>query len=299
MPKDNKSLKNNFKGIISTLFDNKIQGIINSFNATVEVKHAGIKGDIREIEIRDILKELVPINMEVSSGIIADSEGKQSHQMDIVIYDKNIMPSIINYQHLGFFPIDAVIYAIEVKSLIDKRTLEKDVIVKFNNLRSLNKLNSNRNHNTALIAYSSSRKQKSELQRYYEVSPKMITEPDITIMAVLDRAEYYYLHHEIVNYYGHYIYHVTWRGNKNLENATNTLKYFLTGTMNTLFPEPIGYYLLGKGKSTIFSISIFYNGKLLYQEFDFQNGLGINYIPTYSLNSQNEIEVEKVDKISE
>jgi len=68
-----------------------------------------------------LLLPLLPPSIGVSSGVIISWQGHQSPQMDVIIYDKTLLPPFLLAEK-GLIPIEAVLFAIEVKS---KLTLEE------------------------------------------------------------------------------------------------------------------------------------------------------------------------------
>jgi hypothetical protein len=63
----------------------------------------------------DLLKEFLPAKYGIGSGIIVDRNGKESKQIDIIIYDKN-QPNYSLSKYSRIFLVDQVIAAIEVKT---------------------------------------------------------------------------------------------------------------------------------------------------------------------------------------
>jgi hypothetical protein len=94
------------------------------FCGTVEVAQ-GVKGTVLEILVRDLFRPLLPADIGVGTGQILDcAVGRLSPQVDVILYDKSILPPILFDQSNGVFPIEAVLYAIEVKTTLTHRDLE-------------------------------------------------------------------------------------------------------------------------------------------------------------------------------
>lgn len=71
----------------------------------------------------------------ISTGIAIDRAGRQSPQLDVIVYNKNIIPAL--FQELsGFFPVESLIYVIEVKSVINSEEIN-DAVNKFKKLLEL------------------------------------------------------------------------------------------------------------------------------------------------------------------
>lgn len=84
-----------------------------------QLTHPGVKGSILEILIGQLFQPLLPADIGVGTGQIIESyTGQVSGQMDIVLYDKSILPPVLIDQKLGIFPIESVLYTIEVKTVL-------------------------------------------------------------------------------------------------------------------------------------------------------------------------------------
>ena len=55
--------------------------------------------------------------------IVVNQKGEQSDQTDIILYDNRILPPFIKQQHIGVYPAESVLGAIEVKSHLTKTAL--------------------------------------------------------------------------------------------------------------------------------------------------------------------------------
>lgn len=97
---------------------------VGAARAVKGISHRGLKGAIREILIRDLLRPLMPTDIGVGTGEIISATGKTSSQTDIVIFDRRILPPILFEQAVGIFPIESVLLTMEVKSILKKEDLK-------------------------------------------------------------------------------------------------------------------------------------------------------------------------------
>lgn len=89
------------------------------------VQHDGLRGQLREILASKFLTPLLPPSLGIGTGEIISCKGQHSPQQDLIIYDKaNVPPALIGDSESGLFPIDAVLYTIEVKSTLTASTLK-------------------------------------------------------------------------------------------------------------------------------------------------------------------------------
>jgi hypothetical protein len=71
------------------------------------------------VRLDPYVRPLLPSDVGVSSGIlISASDDAQSGQQDIVIYDKRIIAPFLFQNGLGVFPVESVLFTIEVKSCL-------------------------------------------------------------------------------------------------------------------------------------------------------------------------------------
>ena len=94
----------------------RVQAAIGAARAVTNVAHKGLKGQLREIVIRDLFLPLLPADVGVGTGQIVSADNRQSRQQDVVIFDKRILPPILLEKAIGIFPIESALYTIEIKS---------------------------------------------------------------------------------------------------------------------------------------------------------------------------------------
>lgn len=92
--------------------------------AANSVTHAGKKGDVTESHFVDQLRSYLPKRYKADSAIVIDSEGTTSDQIDIVIYDPQYTPSLLDQAQHKYIPAEAVYAVLEVKQKISKEFLD-------------------------------------------------------------------------------------------------------------------------------------------------------------------------------
>lgn len=131
------------------------------------LKHDVTKGTYREIFASELLEPVLSPSYAIGTGIIVDSFGQQSKQCDIIVYDRTVLPCILEKSGLGIFPVESVVYAIEVKSRLTKKGISEAL----ENFRSILDLHPYRELNseqvnypiTILMAFESDSRQKIKL----------------------------------------------------------------------------------------------------------------------------------------
>jgi hypothetical protein len=84
-----------------------------------------LHGELKELFIGVILKKFLPSSLGVGSGTVINMNGTRGNQTDVIVYDSRILPPFIQEQHLGVYPIETVVAAIEVKTLLSRRGIEQ------------------------------------------------------------------------------------------------------------------------------------------------------------------------------
>lgn len=107
------------------IFKTRVNELWNLFSATGGLNHRGEKGSFREEFVKQLLVSVLPGHYGVGSGVVVDKCGRQSPQVDLVIYDRRRMPPLLERDGHGIYPIDSVLRVLEVKSYVDGAAIEQ------------------------------------------------------------------------------------------------------------------------------------------------------------------------------
>ena len=88
------------------------------------VKHAGSKGDNTEANWIEWFQSYLPKRYKVDKAIIIDSTGKESDQMDLVIYDAQYSYLVFHQGDTKLIPAESVYAVFEVKQELNKEYIE-------------------------------------------------------------------------------------------------------------------------------------------------------------------------------
>lgn len=88
------------------------------------ITHDGVMGDVNEKHFIEVLRKYLPKRYAVDSAIVIDSNGATSDQIDIVIYDPQYTPTLLDQHDHRFIPAESVYAVFEVKPTINKSYLE-------------------------------------------------------------------------------------------------------------------------------------------------------------------------------
>ena len=104
---------------IKDVFDKVSQRMRIDFEESRDaLNHPTLKGDAAEEIVRDFFKKYLPKNLTITSGIVIDSEGHFSKQIDIIICDAFKSPVFYEKKDIRVIPIETVYAVIEVKSVL-------------------------------------------------------------------------------------------------------------------------------------------------------------------------------------
>lgn len=92
--------------------------------ASLTVTHEGKKGEVTEGHFLDHLSAYLPKRYKADSAIVIDSEGRTSEQIDIVIYDPQYTPVLLDQKSHKYVPAEAVYAVLEVKPEINSTYLK-------------------------------------------------------------------------------------------------------------------------------------------------------------------------------
>lgn len=110
--------------------------VYDDFIATKSIWHNASSGMIREKIIKNILKPYMPDSVGISGGLCYDSNGKQSKQLDLILYDKLYSYRLPFDDDFIVFPCESVYGNIEIKTNLNRDTLQESI----DNISSLKSL---------------------------------------------------------------------------------------------------------------------------------------------------------------
>jgi hypothetical protein len=111
--------------LFNTIFETKVRDLWNLYVSTGDLGHSGEQGLFRELFVRRLLESLLPSQFGIGSGIVIDRWERQSPQADLIVYDRRLMPPILQSDGHGIYVVDSVLRVIEVKSTLRLRDLRQ------------------------------------------------------------------------------------------------------------------------------------------------------------------------------
>ncbi len=92
--------------------------------AAQSISHAGVHGAVNEDHWIDVFRAYLPKRYEVATGLVIDSLGNRSDQIDLIVFDGHFTPTLLDQQKHRYIPAEAVYAVFESKPHLDKSYLE-------------------------------------------------------------------------------------------------------------------------------------------------------------------------------
>jgi hypothetical protein len=178
---------------------NNIQYAVSEAHSAAQVKHSGLIGRIRELAAEKILQPVLPAAFDIGTGKIADRNAALSAEVDLVIYNRDLLPSLMYSDRDGIYPIESTYYAFEIKSTCSASNLV-DAIEKAGQIIALDhsrKESYPGNKSPAVLVFFAfgsdlSLDGKTELARYKELDSAWHDDPVIKVICVVGRGCWYF-----------------------------------------------------------------------------------------------------------
>lgn len=91
---------------------------------SMAVVHPGTKGDETELNWINWFSDYLPKRYMINKGIVIDSAGKQSEQIDIIVYDAQYSYFVFHHDNIVLVPAESVYAILEVKQNLNKAHME-------------------------------------------------------------------------------------------------------------------------------------------------------------------------------
>lgn len=88
------------------------------------IEHKGDRGEANERHFIDFLRAYLPNRYTIDKAMVIDSTGAFSDSIDIVIFDRQYTPTLMDIGKHRYVPAEAVYAVFECKSSINKKNLE-------------------------------------------------------------------------------------------------------------------------------------------------------------------------------
>lgn len=122
--------------LISKWFEDGLVSLRALREQKAGIKHPRHRGDAREADLIKAIEPLFPNSIQLRKGIVIDNTTAQSREQDVLLLDSSTGSALVHTEGCSYYPIEAVLGSIEVKSRLNLTELRKAII----NCISLKKL---------------------------------------------------------------------------------------------------------------------------------------------------------------
>ncbi len=117
--------------LIATILSSRIRGVIAEAKALQDIPHSGLRGRFRELVLTRLVGPMLPPSCLAIHGTAVDVEGdrfakdgeKLRTEDDVLVVDRDRVPSLLFSEGEGIVPVEAVLAKIEVKSVLTRGEL--------------------------------------------------------------------------------------------------------------------------------------------------------------------------------
>lgn len=106
---------------------------------SASITHNGVKGEVNEEHFIATLRRYLPRRYGIDQGIVIDSHGQTSDQIDIIIYDPQYTPPLLDQQSHRYILAEAVYAVIEAKAMINKVNIMDHAVKHAESVRRLHR----------------------------------------------------------------------------------------------------------------------------------------------------------------
>jgi hypothetical protein len=98
--------------------------LVHKLRSSDRITHAGDRGEVNEQHFIDFLRKYLPNRYTIEKAIVLSSDGQVSDSIDIVVFDRQYTPTLLDNDKHRYVPAEAVYGIFECKPTIDKIYLE-------------------------------------------------------------------------------------------------------------------------------------------------------------------------------
>jgi hypothetical protein len=98
--------------------------LVPILRASERITHPGDRGEVNEQHFIDFLRHYLPNRYTVDKAIVLSSDGAVSDSIDVVVFDRQYTPTLLDNDKHRYVPAEAVYAVFECKPTINKAYLE-------------------------------------------------------------------------------------------------------------------------------------------------------------------------------
>ncbi|WP_415887855.1 DUF6602 domain-containing protein [Neptuniibacter sp. QD37_6] len=103
----------------------RVAAMMAKYQEAESVTHMGMRGQLREKYLIEFFQDVIPQSYSITSGIICDASGLSSMQMDFIVANDALLPSLALHDDISIVPVEASLMTAEIKSTLHKQALDQ------------------------------------------------------------------------------------------------------------------------------------------------------------------------------
>ncbi|WP_133796128.1 DUF6602 domain-containing protein [Prosthecobacter fusiformis] len=116
--------KTDGKAFLQEAFASEQCLLASKLRSSERITHNGDMGEVNEQHFIEVLRLYLPDRYTVEKAIILDSTGNTTDSIDVVVFDRQYTPTLLDNKHHRYVPAEAVYAVFECKPTINKKYLE-------------------------------------------------------------------------------------------------------------------------------------------------------------------------------
>lgn len=105
-------------------FASEQECLVANLRSSSRITHSGDRGEVNEQHFIDFLRKYLPNRYTVEKAIVIDSTGKVSRSIDVVVFDRQYTPTLLDNSKHRYVPAEAVYAVFECKPTINSQYLK-------------------------------------------------------------------------------------------------------------------------------------------------------------------------------
>jgi hypothetical protein len=118
------NMKQNGLFFLQNAFASEQKCLIANLKSSDRIAHNGDKGEVNEAHFIDFLTKYLPNRYTINKAMVIDCDGNVSQSIDIVVFDRQYTPTLLDNDKHRYVPAEAVYAVFECKPSINKEYLK-------------------------------------------------------------------------------------------------------------------------------------------------------------------------------
>lgn len=110
---------------IQKIVSSRLSSLMGQYESVEAITHMGTRGQLREGFLIDFFKGVIPQRLSINSGIICDASGATTRQIDFIVTDESLLPSMGFESRIAVVPIESALMTAEIKTTLTTNSLEQ------------------------------------------------------------------------------------------------------------------------------------------------------------------------------